>query len=271
VALEQEAIGVEWLVVTALGMTRERRDVGYSIQALTGEAISQTPELNLVNALSGRAAGLQVTNAGPVGGSARIVIRGNSSISGDNQPLFVVDGVPIDNSADTNSGFGGGSGGRSGKDGVSGTNVNQSNAKIAPIEIIESEFSTRLRCFELIPDSGGPGKFRGGLGFVREYELLDDDARFSLRSTKHTVAPKGIDGGWDGKTGLCTLNHSLEPVLLSEFVMALEPIHPRDFPAIPSHGPVEQQRASCARIVSSEGQRHRTTHAAAKNVSGIDL
>ena len=102
--------------------------------------------------------------------------------------------------------FGGGSGGRSGKDGVSGTNVNQSNAKIAPIEIIESEFSTRLRRFELIPDSGGPGKFRGGLGFVREYELLDHDARFSLRSTKHTVAPKGIEGGGNGKTGQCTLN-----------------------------------------------------------------
>jgi N-methylhydantoinase B len=102
--------------------------------------------------------------------------------------------------------FGGGSGARSGKDGVSGTNVNQSNAKIAPVEIIESEFSTRVRRFELIPDSGGPGQFRGGLGFVREYELLDNDARFSLRSTKHTIAPKGIDGGLDGKSGRCTLN-----------------------------------------------------------------
>jgi N-methylhydantoinase B len=63
-----------------------------------------------------------------------------------------------------------------------------------------------VRRFELIPDSGGPGAFRGGLGFVREYEMLDNDARFSLRSTKHTVAPKGIDGGLDGKTGYCVLN-----------------------------------------------------------------
>ena len=63
-----------------------------------------------------------------------------------------------------------------------------------------------MRRFELTPDSGGPGQFRGGLGFVREYEVLDNDARFSLRSTKHTVAPKGIDGGMNGKTGLCTLN-----------------------------------------------------------------
>jgi N-methylhydantoinase B len=106
--------------------------------------------------------------------------------------------------------FGGGSGARSGKDGVSGTNVNQSNAKIAPIEIIEAEFSTRVRRFELIPDSGGPGRFRGGLGFVREYEVLDNDARFSLRSTKHSVAPKGIDGGADGRPGRCILNPGSE-------------------------------------------------------------
>jgi N-methylhydantoinase B len=106
--------------------------------------------------------------------------------------------------------FGGGSGGRTGKDGVSGTNVNQSNARVAPVEIIESEFSTRIRRFELIPDSAGAGKFRGGLGFVREYELLDQEARFSLRSTKHTVAPKGIEGGLPGRTGKCTLNPGTE-------------------------------------------------------------
>src|SRR6185369_9587471 len=102
--------------------------------------------------------------------------------------------------------FGGGSGGRSGKDGVSGTNVNQSNARIAPVEIIESEFSTRVRRFELIPDSGGAGKYRGGLGFVREYETLDQEARMALRSTKHTVAPKGLEGGAPGRTGKCTLD-----------------------------------------------------------------
>ncbi|HWP57512.1 MAG TPA: hydantoinase B/oxoprolinase family protein, partial [Candidatus Acidoferrales bacterium] len=102
--------------------------------------------------------------------------------------------------------FGGGSGARTGKDGVSGTNVNQSNARIAPVEIIESEFPTRVRRFELIRDSGGAGKFRGGLGFVREYQVLEHEVRFSLRSTKHTVAPKGVDGGHPGRTGRCTIN-----------------------------------------------------------------
>ena len=102
--------------------------------------------------------------------------------------------------------FGGGSGARTGKDGVSGTNVNQSNARIAPIEIIESEFSTRLRRFELVRDSGGAGRFRGGLGFVREYEFLNPEGRFSLRSTKHVVAPKGVEGGGNGRTGKGILN-----------------------------------------------------------------
>ena len=132
--------------------------------------------------------------------------------------------------------FGGGSGGRSGKDGVSGTNVNQSNARIAPIEIIESEFSTRLRRFELIPDSGGPGKFRGGLGFVREYELLDHDARFSLRSTKHTVAPKGIDGGADGKTGRCTLNPGTDQSRVIPSRYSDHTLHPGDVVCLETPG-----------------------------------
>ena len=78
----------------------------------------------------------------------------------------------------------GGAGARASKDGASGITVNQSNAKIAPIEIIESEFPTRVLRFELIQDSGGAGQFRGGLGIRREYLNLAD-ARFSIRSMKH--------------------------------------------------------------------------------------
>jgi N-methylhydantoinase A/oxoprolinase/acetone carboxylase beta subunit/N-methylhydantoinase B/oxoprolinase/acetone carboxylase alpha subunit len=99
--------------------------------------------------------------------------------------------------------FGGGSGGRLGMDGVSGTTVNHSNGKIAPIEIIESEYPIRLSRFELIPDSGGAGQFRGGLGFAREYELLAEQARVSIRSTKHVIPPSGMDGGGAGRGGRC--------------------------------------------------------------------
>jgi N-methylhydantoinase B len=101
--------------------------------------------------------------------------------------------------------FGGGSGGRLGLDGVNGTTVNHSNGKIAPIEIIESEYPVRVERFELIPDSGGAGQWRGGLGFVREYVNLGGEARFSVRSTKHRIPPRGMDGGADGRGGRCLL------------------------------------------------------------------
>jgi N-methylhydantoinase B len=99
----------------------------------------------------------------------------------------------------------GGAGARAHKDGVSGITVNQSNAMIAPIEIIESEFPTRLQRFELIPDSGGAGRFRGGLGIRREYLNLED-ARFSIRSMKHVIPPNGCAGGSTGRAGDIWIN-----------------------------------------------------------------
>jgi N-methylhydantoinase B len=99
----------------------------------------------------------------------------------------------------------GGAGARAGKDGVSGVTVNQSNARIAPVEIIESEFPTRLTRFELIEDSGGAGEFRGGLGIRREYLNLAD-ARFSIRSMKHLIPPNGCAGGGSGRAGDIWIN-----------------------------------------------------------------
>ena len=107
VAMEMETIGLEGITVTALGVRREKRSLGYAVQDLQGSEITQVPEINLVNSLQGNVAGVHVTNAGPTGGSARIVIRGASSIAGQNQPLFIVDGIPVDNSAPGNSGYGG--------------------------------------------------------------------------------------------------------------------------------------------------------------------
>ncbi|NNM05028.1 MAG: SusC/RagA family TonB-linked outer membrane protein [Gemmatimonadetes bacterium] len=107
VGMEIEALGLEGITVTALGLRREKQTLGYSVQDLQGSEISEVPELNLVNSLQGNIAGVNVTNAGPTGGSSRIVIRGASSIAGNNQPLFVIDGFPIDNSAPRNAGYGG--------------------------------------------------------------------------------------------------------------------------------------------------------------------
>ena len=99
----------------------------------------------------------------------------------------------------------GGAGARASRDGASGITVNQSNAMIAPVEIIESEFPTRLLRFELIRDSGGAGRFRGGLGIRREYLNLED-ARFSIRSMKHVIPPNGCAGGHTGRPGDIWIN-----------------------------------------------------------------
>jgi N-methylhydantoinase B len=124
-------------------------------------------------------------------GSRSIIIGGRSTSAGKTYVQYEI--------------VGGGAGGRASKDGASGTSVNQSNAKIASIEIIESEFPTRVQRFELIRDSGGAGKFRGGLGILREYVNLAD-ARFSIRSSKHVIAPLGAAGGGPGRTGDLTVN-----------------------------------------------------------------
>lgn len=84
------------VTVTALGMKKERRSLGYATQELSGNSILASHENNLVNSLSGKLAGVQITNtSGGVGASSRIVIRGAKSLAGNNQPLFVVDGVPL--------------------------------------------------------------------------------------------------------------------------------------------------------------------------------
>lgn len=96
--------------------------------------------------------------------------------------------------------FGSGLGARQSADGVSGTSIHVGNSRVTPVEIIESEFPAKVRRFELIPDSGGAGRQRGGLGYVREYQL-DGDARLTFRGDKHRVAPYGWQGGLPGRAG----------------------------------------------------------------------
>ncbi|NVK52463.1 MAG: SusC/RagA family TonB-linked outer membrane protein [Flavobacteriaceae bacterium] len=99
VQLEDADNVLDEVVVTALGISREKKSLGYSVSDLKGSSVSLAKENNVVNSLSGKVAGVVITQSasGPAGGT-RVVIRGNNSITGNNQPLYVVDGVPIDNS-----------------------------------------------------------------------------------------------------------------------------------------------------------------------------
>ena len=124
-------------------------------------------------------------------GSRSIILGGRNTTSGRGYVQYEI--------------IAGGAGARASKDGMSGITVNQSNARIAPIEIIESEFPTRVTRFELIADSGGAGEFRGGLGIRRDYLNLAD-ARFSIRSMRHVMAPNGCAGGLSGRPGDILVN-----------------------------------------------------------------
>lgn len=103
VELSPDQIAVNEVVVTAMGIRKEKKSLGYAVQRVGSVELQDSKQNNLVNALQGKVAGVTVTNSGGApGASSVIMIRGGNSLSGDNQPLFVVDGIPIDNSTENN-------------------------------------------------------------------------------------------------------------------------------------------------------------------------
>lgn len=87
------------VVVTAFGVTQQKRGLGYSVQEVKAQALTESHQPNLVNALQGKVAGVQITNSGGAPGASSIMlIRGGTSLSNNNQPLYVIDGIPMDNS-----------------------------------------------------------------------------------------------------------------------------------------------------------------------------
>lgn len=107
--LEYASTGLDEVVVTALGISRQKKSLGYAMQEVKGNTLVDAREPNLTNALTGVVAGLQIirSSTGPAG-SSKINLRGNNSLTGSNQPLIVVDGIPVDNfigTSDANNGF----------------------------------------------------------------------------------------------------------------------------------------------------------------------
>lgn len=85
------------IVISAMGLTRKQKSIGYSSQSVDVDKLTEARDVNITNGLAGKVAGLQVTGTGQPGSSTRVVIRGENSMTGNNQPLWVVDGVPINN------------------------------------------------------------------------------------------------------------------------------------------------------------------------------
>ncbi len=123
IILVKDTKGLQEVIVTALGVKKEKKALGYSVSEVKGDELTQAREVNVANSLEGKVAGVNVSSlaSGP-GGSSRIVIRGSGSLSGNNQPLYVINGMPMDNTPSTpvttnNTGFNIDKG-----DGISGIN-----------------------------------------------------------------------------------------------------------------------------------------------------
>lgn len=129
-------------------------------------------------------------------------IAGNGGAGGMSITGKAFDGTPFVQYESLGSAYGG----RQGSDGISGTAVLLSNTRSAPIEILESEFPTRIVRFELIRDSGGAGEFRGGLAPRRIWQTLTGNAQLTLRGGRHEVPAFGSEGGRPGRLGSCWLN-----------------------------------------------------------------
>ncbi|MCB0585918.1 MAG: SusC/RagA family TonB-linked outer membrane protein [Phaeodactylibacter sp.] len=142
-ALEEDVIGLEEITVTALGIEREKKALGYAVQDVSGEELSAANGSNFVSSLAGRAAGVQVVSSGVgPGQSASVVIRGASSLSSNNQPLFVVDGIPVNNDTDSRTNTSGISSNMNIDYGNSGAEINPDD--IESIAVLKGANATAL-------------------------------------------------------------------------------------------------------------------------------
>jgi len=139
ITLKSSNTALTEVVVTALGVKREKRTLTYATQEVSGNALLDAKQDNLINAIAGKVAGVQITNSsGMPGSSSQILIRGNSSLFGDNTALIVIDGVPVDNGEAGNPGGPLGNGGTTNRGGDIDPNV------IESINVLKGAAATAL-------------------------------------------------------------------------------------------------------------------------------
>jgi TonB-linked SusC/RagA family outer membrane protein len=201
VTLEQGSQNYAEVVVTALGIKRDKKALGYSVQEIKGESVSTAKEANLANALAGKMAGVQVTrSANGAGGSSRVVIRGTNSLVGNSQPLYVIDGIPMDNS---NPNTPGSSGGIDYGDGIS--NINPDD--VESISVLKGPNAAALYGQRgsngVVLITTKSGKSRKGIGVKYGLDFSSGDAL--VLPDFQDVYGQGLDGtfthfkGADGK------------------------------------------------------------------------
>lgn len=211
VILYEDVHSLNEVVVTALGIKRQKRSIGYSTTEVGGDQLTASRDLNLGNALSGKVSGVSVAgNATGLGGSSRVIIRGNASLTGNNQPLYVIDNVPFDN---TNQGSAGTWGGMDMGDGLS--NINPDD--IANVQVLKGAAASALYGYRggngaiLITtksgkkDQEGVGiEFNNNLTFNSIYDYRDFQKTYGqgtqgIRPTDKTSAYQTYNLSWGEK------------------------------------------------------------------------
>jgi TonB-linked SusC/RagA family outer membrane protein len=140
VSLAEDVVGLNEVVVTALGVSREKKSLGYATQEVSGADVNAVKGDNFINNLQGKVSGVQIQGSGNIGGSTNVIIRGSSSLTQNNQALFVVDGVPINNDNVNNAGQ---ISGRNGYDyGNAASDINPND--IASINVLKGAAATAL-------------------------------------------------------------------------------------------------------------------------------
>lgn len=209
VTLTEESTAIDEVVVTALGIKRQSRSLGYSTTKVGGDEFQLVRDPNLGNALSGKVAGVSVAgNATGSMGTSRVVIRGNSSMTGNNMPLYVVDGVPFDNA---NQGSAGQWGGADMGDGLSNLNADD----IESIQVLKGAAASALYGFRggngaiLITTKSGKKnqptsvEVNENLTFNTIYDYRDWQKEFGLglegnKPTSVNAAIEGESNSWGG-------------------------------------------------------------------------
>lgn len=140
VTMSSKDVTLDEVVVTALGITREKKSLGYATQEVGGDEVTKVKDVNFINSLSGKIAGVDIKRSSTLGGSANVIIRGYKSLTNNNQALFVVDGIPINNSR---SNSGGQTTGRGGYDfGNAAMDINPED--IESINVLKGAAATAL-------------------------------------------------------------------------------------------------------------------------------
>jgi len=202
IKLKDDSVELEGVVVTALGIKRSEKTLGYAVSKISSDEITKSGEQNVLQALAGKAAGVQITGSGGTpGASSKIIIRGVNTITGNSDPLIVVDGVPIDNTTSQTS-----AGDNPFNANLSGINNSNRALDINPDDIESVSILKGPAAAALYGERAGNGviiyttkKGKAGKGLGIDYSTslaIDKVSQLPARQNKY------VQGGVDSKTGL---------------------------------------------------------------------